>query len=46
VDGAKTLKDPRVKALIQAAVEHGEPPPKVKGKLVVRSIAAKQRPRR
>ena len=46
VDGVKTLKDARVDDLIQAAVDNGEPMPKGKGVTVVRSVAAKQRPRR
>ena len=47
VDGAKTLQDPRVEAMIERAVENSEIPlPAGKGYTVVRSVAAKQRPRR
>ena len=47
VEGAATLKDPRVEELIQAAVDNAKTPlPKAKGYTVVRSISAKQRPRR
>jgi len=47
VDGAKTLKEPAVEAVIQAAIEQGEVPlPKEKGYTVVRSMSEKQRPRR
>ena len=47
VEGAATLKDPRVEELIRAAVDNAETPlPKAKGYTVVRSISAKQRPRR
>jgi hypothetical protein len=47
VDGVKTLADARVEALIQAAVDNGETPlPKERGYTVVRSISARQRPRR
>jgi hypothetical protein len=46
-DGAATLKDPRVEALIQAAVGNaGTPLPKQAGYTIVRSVSAKQRPRR
>ncbi len=47
VEGAATLNDPRVEALIQAAVDNAETPlPKLKGHAIVRSVSAKQRPRR
>ena len=47
VEGAATLKDPRVEELIRAAVDNAKTPlPKAKGYTVVRSISAKQRPRR
>ena len=47
VEGAATLKDPRVEELIRAAVDNAKTPlPKAKGYSVVRSISAKQRPRR
>jgi len=47
VDGARTLKEPTVEAVIQAAIENGEVPlPKEKGYTVVRSVSDKQRPRR
>ena len=46
-EGAKTLKNPQVAAMIEAAVENSEKPlPKERGYTVVRSISAKQRPRR
>jgi hypothetical protein len=46
VDGAKTLKDARVEAAIMAAIEIAEELPKERGYCVVRSVSAKQRPRR
>jgi hypothetical protein len=47
VDGAKTLKHPHVAAMIDAAVENsGIAFPKERGMTVVRSVSAKQRPRR
>jgi len=47
VEGAATLEDPRVEELIRAAVDNAKTPlPKAKGYTVVRSISAKQRPRR
>jgi len=47
VEGAATLEDPRVEELIRAAVDNAKTPlPKAKGYSVVRSISAKQRPRR
>jgi len=46
-EGAKTLKHPHVAAMIDAATENSEKPlPKERGFTVVRSISAKQRPRR
>ena len=46
--GVETLDDPRVDALIGAAVAASEPPfdPAGEGRLVIRSVSAKQRPRR
>jgi len=47
VEGAKTLQDPKVEAMIERAVENSKLPlPEGKGYTVVRSIAVKQRPRR
>jgi hypothetical protein len=47
VDGAATLKDPRVAEAIDAAVAIAEVPlPVGRGYTVVRSVSAKQRPRR
>jgi len=48
LESAKTLERPEVEALIQAAIDQSKHPlPKSgRGKLVIRSIAAKQRPRR
>lgn len=47
IDGAKMLKDPHVMAMIDAAVQNSEKPfPKERGFTVVRSVSAKQRPRR
>ncbi len=47
VDGAKTVKDPQVEALIKAAIANAETSlPMKKGYTVVRSVSAKQRPRR
>jgi hypothetical protein len=47
VEGAKTLKNPQVTELIAAAQENsGIPFPRERGHTVVRSISAKQRPRR
>jgi hypothetical protein len=42
------LDDPRIQALIDAAIERGEPPfdPAAAQRLVIKSISAKQRPRR
>lgn len=46
--GAETLDDPRVDALIAEAVERSEPPfdPEGPQRVIIRSVAAKQRPRR
>jgi hypothetical protein len=48
LESAKVLADPRVDALIAAAVAQGKTPlpESGKGKLIFRSISAKQRPRR
>jgi hypothetical protein len=47
VDGVKTLRDARVKALIEEAAAIAETPmPKEQGYTVVRSVSEKQRPRR
>jgi Domain of unknown function (DU1801) len=47
LEGAKTLKDPHVAEAIDAAVAIAETPlPKEKGYTVVRSVSAKQKPRR
>jgi hypothetical protein len=48
IESAKTLSDPRVEALIAAAISQAPAPLPVggKGKLIIRSISAKQRPRR
>lgn len=45
---AKTLAEPAVESLLRAAIKHGEVPlPKTgRGKLIIKSISAKQRPRR
>ena len=42
------LDDPRVDALIEAAISRSEPPfdPQAEQRLIIRSISAKQRPRR
>jgi hypothetical protein len=47
VDGAATLSRPEVAELIDAAVAQADPPfaKRGSGKLIIRSIAAKQRPR-
>ena len=46
--GAETLDDPRIEALIAVAVERSEPPfdTSAEQKLIIKSISAKQRPRR
>jgi len=47
VEGSKTLKHPHVVAMIDAAVENSDKPwSKERGFTVVRSVSAKQRPRR
>ena len=48
LDSAKVLADPRVDQLIAAAAAEGETPLAAsgKGKLIIRSISTKQRPRR
>jgi hypothetical protein len=48
MESAATLARPEVEALIAAAIAQGEKPLPIsgKGKLVIRSISAKQRPRR
>jgi hypothetical protein len=47
-ESAKTLALPNVEALIEAAITQAKPPlpEKGKGKLIIRSISAKQKPRR
>jgi hypothetical protein len=47
VEGVKTLKHPHVAAMVEAAVENSDKPlPKERGFTVVRSVSARQRPRR
>ena len=48
LEGVATLDNPAVRALIKEALARAEPPinPKAKGRLVIKSISAKQRPRR
>lgn len=48
LESAKVLSDPRVEALVAAAISQAPAPlpPSGKGKLIIRSISAKQRPRR
>jgi hypothetical protein len=47
LESAATLAEPEVRELIDAAVEQAKTPlPKAKGYTVIRSISAKQRPRR
>jgi len=48
LDDVAVLDEPGVKALIDAAVKHAEPPlaPRGRGYTIVKSISAKQRPRR
>jgi len=48
LESAKVLLDPRIAALIAAAIEQAKTPLQAsgKGKLIIRSISAKQRPRR
>lgn len=45
---AKTLSEPAVEVVLRAAIKYGDVPlPKTgKGKLIIKSISAKQRPRR
>ena len=45
---AEAFDDPRIQALIAAALDRGEPPidPNGTGQLIIKSISAKQRPRR
>jgi hypothetical protein len=46
-EGTATINDPRVEALIQAAVDNADTPlPKLAGYTVVRSVSANQRSRR
>jgi hypothetical protein len=47
IDSATVLDRPAVRELLRVAIERGAPmPAKGRGKLVIRSISAKQRPRR
>src|ERR1043165_8785401 len=48
LDDVSVLDDPGVKALIAAAVKHAEPPLPARGRgyTIVKSVSAKQRPRR
>ena len=48
LDGVATLDKPAVRALIKEALARADTPinPKAKGRLVIKSISAKQRPRR
>jgi uncharacterized protein DUF1801 len=47
LESAAVLEQPEVKALISAALSQAKPMPRSgKGKLVIRSVSAKQRPRR
>ena len=46
LDRPGRLKEPAVEALITAAIANGVPLPTQKGYLVIKSISAKQRPRR
>ena len=48
LEGVETFDNPAVRALIKEALARAEPPinPKAKGRLVIKSISAKQRPRR
>jgi len=48
LDSTKTLSRPEVEALIAAAVAQTKPPlpARGRGKLIIRSVSAKQRPRR
>ncbi len=48
IDSVKSLALPEVDALLRTAVERSKTPfrPSVRGKLIIKSIAARQRPRR
>lgn len=48
IESAQTLADPHVDTLISAAIEQGKAPLPAtgRGRLIIRSISAKQRPRR
>lgn len=46
LDSAKVLERPEVEELIAAAVGMSKPLPEGKGSVIIRSISAKQRPRR
>jgi hypothetical protein len=48
VESARLLTDPDVEALLAAAIERAKTPPRTtgRGRLIIRSVAAKQRPRR
>lgn len=48
VESARVFTDPDVEALIAAAIERARTPPRTsgRGKLIIRSVAATQRPRR
>jgi hypothetical protein len=48
LDGPDTLDDPAVKALMAQAMARADPPidPTQKRRLVIKSVSAKQRPRR
>lgn len=47
LDSAGRLSDPDVEGLIAAAIAHGKPMPSgTRGALTIRSVSAKQRPRR
>jgi hypothetical protein len=48
LESAEVLARPEVEALLAAAVAHAETPlrPTARGKLIIRAVSAKQRPRR
>jgi hypothetical protein len=48
LESARDLTKPAIEAVIRAAIDHGKVPLPAsgRGKLVIRSISAKQRPRR
>ncbi len=47
LESAETLKRPEIAALVDAAIKQGKvPPANGRGKLIIRSISAQQRPRR